>query len=504
MQGGAEYRGRAALELPPSRGRTPRLSQRRRPVLRARQRRRELVHQQVARPARASPRLRLPVARLDRLIQVLHEQRADALQLAVGKPATLVPTAPAASLDQGAADRRSDPPPGARGGRPGLGPAARRRRGRDLPVPLAERPGDRGAHAGRRLVRWSRSGPAGSRAGAPPRRAGGRSAAELAEARAAMDDLFRLLVDAGASDLHLRTGEPPLLRHNGELARQDRPAISAERLETMLCSIMTPREIGEFRETGDTDWAYEIAGPRPVPLQRRPGPARADRRVPGHPDHRAHRRRDGPEPRGAEPLLSHQGPRRRHRSHRLGQEHDARRAGGPDQPDPHRPHHHHRRPDRVRAPEQEVPGDPAPGAASTPARSSRRSGRRCGRIRTSSWWARCATSRRSRSPSRPPRPGTWCSARCTPRRPRPPSTASSTSSRPTGRAQVRVMLSESLRGVIAQTLCKKIGGGRVAAREILLTDSGGLEPDPRGQDVPDPVGDADQPAGRAWSPSTTR
>jgi twitching motility protein PilT len=34
---------------------------------------------------------------------------------------------------------------------------------------------------------------------------------------------------------------------------------------------------------------------------------------------------------------------------------------------------------------------------------------------------------------------------------------------------VRVMLSESLRGVIAQTLCRKIGGGRVAAREILLS-----------------------------------
>jgi twitching motility protein PilT len=36
-------------------------------------------------------------------------------------------------------------------------------------------------------------------------------------------------------------------------------------------------------------------------------------------------------------------------------------------------------------------------------------------------------------------------------------------------AQVRVMLSESLRGVIAQTLCKKKGGGRVAAREVLLS-----------------------------------
>jgi twitching motility protein PilT len=35
-------------------------------------------------------------------------------------------------------------------------------------------------------------------------------------------------------------------------------------------------------------------------------------------------------------------------------------------------------------------------------------------------------------------------------------------------AQVRVMLSESLKGVISQTLCRKVGGGRVAAREILL------------------------------------
>ena len=35
--------------------------------------------------------------------------------------------------------------------------------------------------------------------------------------------------------------------------------------------------------------------------------------------------------------------------------------------------------------------------------------------------------------------------------------------------QIRVMLSESLRGVIAQTLCQKVGGGRVAAREILLS-----------------------------------
>ena len=37
--------------------------------------------------------------------------------------------------------------------------------------------------------------------------------------------------------------------------------------------------------------------------------------------------------------------------------------------------------------------------------------------------------------------------------------------------QIRQMLSESLRGVIAQTLCKKVGGGRVAAYEVLLGSS---------------------------------
>ena len=54
------------------------------------------------------------------------------------------------------------------------------------------------------------------------------------------------------------------------------------------------------------------------------------------------------------------------------------------------------------------------------------------------------------------------------------STAASTVDRiidqfpPDRQAQVRVMLSESLKGVVSQTLCRKIGGGRVAAMEILL------------------------------------
>jgi len=38
--------------------------------------------------------------------------------------------------------------------------------------------------------------------------------------------------------------------------------------------------------------------------------------------------------------------------------------------------------------------------------------------------------------------------------------------------QVRSMLSNSLKAVISQSLCKKIGGGRVAALEILKVDHG--------------------------------
>lgn len=54
------------------------------------------------------------------------------------------------------------------------------------------------------------------------------------------------------------------------------------------------------------------------------------------------------------------------------------------------------------------------------------------------------------------------------------STAASTVDRvieqfpPDRQEQIRVMMSESLKGIIAQTLCKKIGGGRVAAMEVLL------------------------------------
>jgi len=94
-------------------------------------------------------------------------------------------------------------------------------------------------------------------ASAPP---AGPSAAELAEARAEIDRLLRVMAETGASDLHLRCGEPPILRRDGDLARSESAPLTSEQLERMLLSIMSSRAVAAWRETSDADWAWEIDG----------------------------------------------------------------------------------------------------------------------------------------------------------------------------------------------------------------------------------------------------
>src|SRR2546425_4854199 len=72
--------------------------------------------------------------------------------------------------------------------------------------------------------------------------------------------LLRALVQSNSSDLPLRVGEPPLFRTHGEIRRQDGTALSVNDLELLVLSIMPERNRGEWKETGDTDFAYEITG----------------------------------------------------------------------------------------------------------------------------------------------------------------------------------------------------------------------------------------------------
>ena len=64
----------------------------------------------------------------------------------------------------------------------------------------------------------------------------------------AWKELLRRTVETGSSDLHLRTGEPPIFRRDGELERHEGPELRAEEVEAMLTSIMATRELDEFRE----------------------------------------------------------------------------------------------------------------------------------------------------------------------------------------------------------------------------------------------------------------
>jgi twitching motility protein PilT len=98
-----------------------------------------------------------------------------------------------------------------------------------------------------------------------------------------MDRLLRTLVEQKGSDLHLRVGEPPVIRASGELHRLEDAPLSADALEALLVAIMPERNRVEYAERSDTDYAYEIAGVarfRCNALRDRLGPAGVFRVIP--------------------------------------------------------------------------------------------------------------------------------------------------------------------------------------------------------------------------------
>lgn len=78
-------------------------------------------------------------------------------------------------------------------------------------------------------------------------------------ARGEMEALLRLQMQRGAADLHLRAGEPPILRLGSDLVRlEDMKALESDAISGMLWSIMPEKNRSEFNELYDTDFAYEI------------------------------------------------------------------------------------------------------------------------------------------------------------------------------------------------------------------------------------------------------
>jgi len=78
---------------------------------------------------------------------------------------------------------------------------------------------------------------------------------------AKIDDLFKMMADHGASDLHLIAGQTPIMRISGELERVGgQGVLNHEELKQLLYEITPSTKKEHFELTGDVDFGYEIHG----------------------------------------------------------------------------------------------------------------------------------------------------------------------------------------------------------------------------------------------------
>ena len=71
-----------------------------------------------------------------------------------------------------------------------------------------------------------------------------------------MADLLQLVVQEGASDLHIRTYVAPVIRVHGTLHRVDGPPLRPEDTEELMRSITSEDHLQVVREKGTTDFGF--------------------------------------------------------------------------------------------------------------------------------------------------------------------------------------------------------------------------------------------------------
>jgi len=77
---------------------------------------------------------------------------------------------------------------------------------------------------------------------------------------ARIDTYFKFMKEQNASDLHLSTGNQPMLRIHGELVRVDSPPLENDDLKALVYEIAPEQKVKVFEETGDVDFGYEYPG----------------------------------------------------------------------------------------------------------------------------------------------------------------------------------------------------------------------------------------------------
>ncbi len=83
---------------------------------------------------------------------------------------------------------------------------------------------------------------------------------DLMQTEVQVEDLLRIMVEKGASDLHLKAGSPPMLRIDGELIPAGYEMLTADALRRMAESILSDQQKAEFVAEKELDLAYSVPG----------------------------------------------------------------------------------------------------------------------------------------------------------------------------------------------------------------------------------------------------
>ncbi len=76
---------------------------------------------------------------------------------------------------------------------------------------------------------------------------------------AQIDSFFHYLIESKGSDLHLSEGQPPKIRVHGAVsAIPDQPILEGESFKQLLAEICEERAFQRYLDTGDLDFAYEM------------------------------------------------------------------------------------------------------------------------------------------------------------------------------------------------------------------------------------------------------
>lgn len=77
---------------------------------------------------------------------------------------------------------------------------------------------------------------------------------------AAIDDLFKIMVEQGASDLHITSGAPPFLRLHGRMMPLNYKELNSQEVQGLLFEILTEKQKKSFVEKWELDCAYTLQG----------------------------------------------------------------------------------------------------------------------------------------------------------------------------------------------------------------------------------------------------